>query len=57
VCVDTAVMHFAEGMQKPTFVLSSGAADGRLLYGDIFYPSAKIFRNDGLNSKMPFNLS
>jgi hypothetical protein len=45
VCVDTAVMHLADGMQKPTFVLSSGAADWRLIYGDIFYPSAKIFRN------------
>jgi Glycosyltransferase family 9 (heptosyltransferase) len=47
VCVDTAVMHLAEGMRKPTFVLSSGAIDCRLKYGNIFYPSARIFRNDG----------
>jgi hypothetical protein len=47
VCVDTAVLHLAEGMRKPTFVLSSGAIDWRLKYGDIFYPGATIFRNVG----------
>ena len=47
VCVDTAVMHLSEGMRKPTFVLSSGAIDHRLVFGQVFYPNAKVFRNKG----------
>jgi Glycosyltransferase family 9 (heptosyltransferase) len=46
VTVDTAAMHLAHAMGKPTFVLSSGATNWRLQHADLFFPGAKLFRNE-----------
>ena len=47
--VDTAVMHIAASLGKPTYVLLSGAVDWKFgMSGDCpWYPSVKLFRNEG----------
>lgn len=45
VCVDTAAMHLANAMRKPTYILSSGATNWRLVHADVYYPGAKLFRS------------
>jgi tetratricopeptide (TPR) repeat protein len=49
ITVDTAVMHLAASMGKPTFALLSGASDWKFgMSGDkcLWYPSIKLFRNE-----------
>ena len=49
VTVDTAVMHLAAAMGKPTYLLLSGASDWKFgIDGDStpWYPTIKIFRNN-----------
>lgn len=50
ITVDTAVMHLAASMGKPTWVILSGATDWKFgVEGDScrWYPSIRLFRNDG----------
>jgi hypothetical protein len=38
-------MHLANAMRKPTYILSSGATNWRLVHADVYYPGAKLFRS------------
>ena len=51
VTVDSGVMHLAAAMGKPTWVLLPGLSDWKFLLNrddSPFYPSLRIFRNEGL---------
>jgi len=58
VSVDTAVMHLAASMGKPTYVALSGALDWKFGLEDTrtaWYPTARLFKNHGFGFENSVN--